>query len=309
METIVTETIEPHLTYYVDDQGHYYYETTTAEGSSLVALDPEAVVQGTQSQQIEDLIVPDVDGNYRQTVTLVPSENTNGEVSYVLVVADENKDLVNLDIEMDTEQASLQNHVNMHNGVKPHTCKYCKSTFTTSGELVRHVRYKHTHEKPHKCTECDYASVELSKLRRHVRCHTGERPYQPVYACELCPAKCGRKTDLRIHVQKLHTSEKPLKCKRCGKSFPDRYSCKVHNKTHEGEKCYKCDLCPYASTTLRHLKSHLLKHTDEKPFSCDSCDQSFSSLKRGELVTVSDGDGQQYVVLEVIQLEDGTEQQ
>lgn len=32
-------------------------------------------------------------------------------------------------------------------------------------------------------------------------------------------------------------------------------------------------------------------------------------IKRGELVTVADGDGQQYVVLEVIQLEDGTEQQ
>lgn len=53
---------------------------------------------------------------------------------------------------------------------------------------------------------------------------------KPVFACELCPAKCGRKTDLRIHVQKLHTSDKPLKCKRCGKSFPDRYSCKIHNK-------------------------------------------------------------------------------
>lgn len=34
-----------------------------------------------------------------------------------------------------------------------------------------------------------------------------------------------------------------------------------------------------------------------------------NDLKRGELVTVGDGDGQQYVVLEVIQLEDGTEQQ
>lgn len=53
---------------------------------------------------------------------------------------------------------------------------------------------------------------------------------KPVFACELCPARCGRKTDLRIHVQKLHTSDKPLKCKRCGKSFPDRYSCKIHNK-------------------------------------------------------------------------------
>lgn len=32
-------------------------------------------------------------------------------------------------------------------------------------------------------------------------------------------------------------------------------------------------------------------------------------MKRGGYVTVADGDGQQYVVLEVIQLEDGTEQQ
>lgn len=47
---------------------------------------------------------------------------------------------------------------------------------------------------------------------------------KPVFQCELCPATCGRKTDLRIHVQKLHTSDKPLKCKRCGKTFPDRYA-------------------------------------------------------------------------------------
>lgn len=68
--------------------------------------------------------------------------------------------------------------MNTHTGTKPHRCKFCDSCFTTSGELVRHVRYRHTYEKPHKCTECDYASVELSKLKRHVRCHTGERPYQ-----------------------------------------------------------------------------------------------------------------------------------
>lgn len=36
--------------------------------------------------------------------------------------------------------------------------------FVTSGELVRHRRYKHTHEKPFKCSMCDYASVEVSNL-------------------------------------------------------------------------------------------------------------------------------------------------
>lgn len=76
-------------------------------------------------------------------------------------------------------------------------------------------------------------------------------------------------------MQKLHTSEKPLRCKRCNGEFPDRYTYKIHAKTHEGEKCYTCDLCPYASISARHLESHMLIHTDQKPFDCDQCDQSF----------------------------------
>lgn len=99
--------------------------------------------------------------------------------------------------------ASLNNHVNTHTGVKPHACKYCDSAFTTSGELVRHVRYRHTHEKPHRCTECDYASVELSKLKRHMRCHTGERPYQCQHCTYASPDTYKLKRHLRIHTGKF----------------------------------------------------------------------------------------------------------
>lgn len=98
---------------------------------------------------------------------------------------------------------------------------------------------------------------------------------KPVFNCELCPTTCGRRTDLRIHMQKLHTADKPLRCKRCNAEFPDRYTYKMHAKTHEGEKCYTCELCPYASISARHLESHMLIHTDQKPFECEHCDQSF----------------------------------
>lgn len=47
-------------------------------------------------------------------------------------------------------------------GTRPHKCTDCDMAFVTSGELVRHRRYKHTHEKPFKCSMCDYASVEAS---------------------------------------------------------------------------------------------------------------------------------------------------
>lgn len=76
-------------------------------------------------------------------------------------------------------------------------------------------------------------------------------------------------------MQKLHTADKPLRCKRCHAEFPDRYTYKIHAKTHEGEKCYSCELCPYASISARHLESHMLIHTDQKPYDCDQCNQSF----------------------------------
>jgi len=199
-----------------------------------------------------------------------------------------------------TTSGELVRHVRYrHTHEKPHRCTECDYASVELSKLKRHMRC-HTGERPYQCQHCTYASPDTYKLKRHLRIHTGEKPYQceicharftqsnslkahrlihsgnkPVFKCSLCPTTCGRKTDLRIHVQKLHTSEKPLICKRCDQTFPDRYSFKQHLKTHEGEKCFKCDLCNYASVSARHLESHMLIHTDKKPFMCDECEQSF----------------------------------
>lgn len=200
-----------------------------------------------------------------------------------------------------TTSGELVRHVRYkHTHEKPHKCTECDYASVELSKLKRHIRC-HTGERPFQCPHCTYASPDTFKLKRHLRTHTGEKPYQcdicqskftqsnslkqhklihsvgdkPVFQCHLCPTTCGRKTDLRIHIQKLHTSDRPLLCKRCGKTFPDRYNYKVHSKTHEGEKCFKCDLCPYASISQRHLDSHLLIHTDQKPFECKICYQTF----------------------------------
>lgn len=77
---------------------------------------------------------------------------------------------------------------------------------------------------------------------------------KPVFHCDLCPTTCGRKTDLRIHVQKLHTAEKPLKCKRCGGSFPDRYSYKVRLLTSSVIQIHRAQWKYFASSY--NLASH-----------------------------------------------------
>ncbi|XP_055951233.1 transcriptional repressor CTCF-like [Argiope bruennichi] len=199
-----------------------------------------------------------------------------------------------------TTSGELVRHIRYkHTHEKPHKCTECDYASVELSKLKRHMRC-HTGERPYQCPHCTYASPDTYKLKRHLRIHTGEKPYEcdicqtrftqsnslkahklihsgnkPVFQCEYCPTTCGRKTDLRIHMEKLHSSDNPHRCKRCGKVFLDRYSYKIHVKSHDGEKCFKCDLCDYASISQRHLETHMLVHTDQKPFHCDECDLCF----------------------------------
>ena len=132
-------------------------------------------------------------------------------------------------------------------GEHPYQCSHCTYASPDTFKLKRHLRI-HTGEKPYECDICHARFTQSNSLKAHRLIHTGDKP---VFQCELCPTTCGRKVDLRLHVQNLHTSERAMHCKMCGKSFPDRYTLKVHKKTHEGEKCFKCDLCPYSSISQR----------------------------------------------------------
>uniref|UniRef100_A0A182NM51 C2H2-type domain-containing protein n=1 Tax=Anopheles dirus TaxID=7168 RepID=A0A182NM51_9DIPT len=238
--------------YFVDQKGNYYFQAS--EDAELTAVE---------------------NANADFDLMDVQQKNDEEEVNYVLITNEDGNKTMVVNNTGDGELGDAKDN-EIYDFDDP---DYIVQEEDTKGQQTRTKRGQSSAGSTYMCNYCNYTSNKLFLLSRHLKTHSEDRPHKfgnkPVFQCKLCPTTCGRKTDLRIHVQNLHTADKPIKCKRCESTFTDRYSYKMHAKTHEGEKCYRCDFCPYASISMRHLESHLLLHTDQKPYKCEQCAQNF----------------------------------
>jgi len=172
------------------------------------------------------------------------------------------------------EQALL-NHENAHLGIKPFDCEHCGMEFTTKGEMVRHIGYKHSRQRPHKCPwpYCSYRAVEFARLKRHQVVHTGERPFQ----CQHCSYAAPLKIHLKRHISHVHRGEQPYECDICHMRFTQQGSMAWHRKKHSGQRpVFKCPHCPSVLGREYDLRQHIIKlHTSDRLHQCRICRKIF----------------------------------
>lgn len=118
-------------------------------------------------------------------------------------------------------------------------CEECDQVVHSAKALLIHSR-AHQSLKPYVCEICKRCYSQTSHLWQHMRFHQGIKPF----ACphEGCEARYTIRPDLKDHIRKVHTRERPFKCSVCDKCFLTGSVYYQHRLIHTNDRRYGCDV-------------------------------------------------------------------
>uniref|UniRef100_A0A8D2AQV7 Zinc finger protein 582 n=1 Tax=Sciurus vulgaris TaxID=55149 RepID=A0A8D2AQV7_SCIVU len=114
---------------------------------------------------------------------------------------------------------------------------------------------------------------QLGDPDRRFRIHSNEKPYK----CKEC-GKAFKYGSRLIQHENIHSGKKPYECKECGKAFNSGSNFIQHQRVHTGEKPYECRDCAKAFSRSSQLIEHQRIHTGEKPYQCKECGKAFNRI-------------------------------
>lgn len=130
------------------------------------------------------------------------------------------------------------------------------------------------------CTECG-KQLKKDYMLEHLRLHSGDRPFK----CRYCNQGFMSPLSLRRHLL-THLGLTERSCDICGKKYKKVESYREHMRQHamekQGVQKLMCDVCGMAFYLQRQLKHHMRRH-GEKKFKCTEKDCHWSFYFANEL--------------------------
>ncbi|XP_061574289.1 zinc finger protein 225 isoform X2 [Cololabis saira] len=169
----------------------------------------------------------------------------------------------------------LQDHMNLHTGMRPYRCAECGKRFCQIHNYRVHLR---THAKSkvehHWCRICLTGFSSQDYLKRHLeKVHLEDLFYE----CDLCKRVFTSLGACQNHIQ-MHKCVVNIMCETCGRNFRSQKSLARHRKM----KCnlsFKCTDCSTVFTTKNALLKHSFSHLGLLPYTCIRCSCHFRLAK------------------------------
>ncbi|XP_020649095.3 zinc finger and BTB domain-containing protein 16 [Pogona vitticeps] len=170
------------------------------------------------------------------------------------------------------DNETVEQHRNLHSGMKTYGCELCGKRFLDSLRLRMHLL---AHSAGAKAFVCDHCGAQFSKeeaLETHRQTHTGS---DMAVFCLLCGKRFQTQTALQQHME-VHAGVRSYICSECNRTFPSHTALKRHLRSHTGDHPYECEFCGSCFRDESTLKGHKRIHTGEKPYECNGCGKKFS---------------------------------
>ena len=176
-----------------------------------------------------------------------------------------------------TCKIKLEQHLRVHDNLRPFVCGVCDKAFQFKGSLKVHTETVHMKLKIHKCVECDKAFSALSGLTYHkaIKHNIGQKEK---HACEICGETTYYKASLQKHMEIKHMDRTKIHCPHCNNLFISKLTLNRHIKSqHEKDTKHACPHCTKTFGTSYKQKVHIkTAHQNFRPFRCKLCKALFT---------------------------------
>ncbi|KAM9309273.1 uncharacterized protein KZ484_025366 isoform 2-T4 [Pholidichthys leucotaenia] len=180
--------------------------------------------------------------------------------------------------EFDEEEEDEEVQTSESSQSADYQCSVCGLQLPSKFKLQDHMNL-HTGVRPYGCVECGKRFCQIYNYRVHLRTHAQTKIDH--LQCRVCLKGFTSQEDLNDHLSTTHLEDQFYECDLCKRVFASLKACQFHVQSHISMMNGLCDLCGRYFSSPESLARHKQKKC-HRNYKCTDCNKIF--IKKNALL-------------------------